>query len=1367
MKPKNILTEDNFTAMTGRQAVRFIAEHHSLSRIAGLSMTGSRAACWVSDVDLATESGSLRSSARRHLPLVVHLASGLYSGHGTYHGSGDAGCFQMYAADAQEAADFSLIAHRIAELSLAPGIVAQDAPFTTDSLVSLKYPSDAIVKNYLGSPQDIIETPTPAQRLLFGDQRRRLPEFWTVDHPMMTGAAHGSDSRGERTASNAPFFLTHLPELVERAFKEYAQCTTRDYQPLGTFEVDNADYVIVAQGSTVRTAEALAARMRSDGSCRLGVVNVRMLRPFQGERMAKLLLGKKGVLVLERNALVLREDSSLTRAIRTTLAKSGDYSSTPPLYSAFLDLGDSEARPSALTAAVSNMLSSGPKKVQLSVAFISPTPPTPNQEIQEDGVQDAYPDISKLSLPDEKPLKLIPEGTLALRIYAGDACALAQTSCSLAEDMAKLLGYKLHARPGDLGGVYHIGLSSQTLKISTARSKTDVAFLLDNEAGARTDSPAKHVRIGGIVVLQSSVDDPKSLWSQTSVEFRRHVITRKLKVFYADIRGTAEKAGRNRSRVLLGSLLSALKGFEFPWDKTQLKEALRDPDIKRGQEMLLPAPDPDQLANGNKKPPAPILPRALKSRPRDDVPAADIHRFFAQTGHRYTAETEPRNLADPFIGAGLLPGATGILRDHSEGRTEHPVLTPSKCTGCGDCWMVCPDSALPSRINDLGEILEIAAGRLQSEGHALEHLEDALHPLEQTLSELLQEKGPGTDFNEALSEALVLLAQNAPSAHREKLEHELDLLSEKIERLGLVVTDRFFTKGDGGLLSISISSDRCKGCLACVQECPEGALASVPQSEHTLAHINKAFALASVLPETHPRHMKDIDASPDDSKGYETLLLESGAYEAITGGHDGAPGSGAHTTTHLFAAAAAASLKFRRTKRVARVDTLIKELEDKVRLELAVDVEDTDALQRVMASFSDDAFTLSQLSEKLDLKKDPVDRDWLKRAAETLSTLKAWSASALKDARLGAVLGGETESSKYPYHPFSFPCTRLGSVQSPEMALGLFEGHMKKMAPAFAAFRIAELEIQGKCNPKTHDKFFQDFSWKDFTEEEFRLCPPVVIIVGAKDLYGPGLGALSALLSEGVPVKVLALDSLETPAHSALTAIVHPDVFVMQGGMGDPQRMMRSFVEGLSTKRPALFNIYRSTIAKDSGGSPRASERARAALESRAIPMFTFNPDKSSDTTACLNLAGNPGIDSDWIEKNLDYIDENGKEASILRPFTFVDFAAGERSFEQHLTPIPRHQWTKNMVLVSEFLDLDEEDQAESIPFIHSINGLRQLQRSIVSPELVKACKDRLAVWHTIRRMKRLDIPQEADIAARARADVLETVTQSLVELAG
>ena len=43
--------------------------------------------------------------------------------------------------------------------------------------------------------------------------------------------------------------------------------------------------------------------------------------------------------------------------------------------------------------------------------------------------------------------------------------------------------------------------------------------------------------------------------------------------------------------------------------------------------------------------------------------------------------------------------------------------------------------------------------------------------------------------------------------------------------------------------------------------------------------------------------------------------------------------------------------------------------------------------------------------------------------------------------------------------------------------MGIFEGHMAKMAEGFKAIRMAELELEGKYDPSTHDEFFTYFDW--------------------------------------------------------------------------------------------------------------------------------------------------------------------------------------------------------------------------------------------------------------------------------------------------
>jgi len=92
--------------------------------------------------------------------------------------------------------------HRIAELALNPGIVAQDGFLTTHLIESLRLPERELISAYLGRPEDVIPSATPAQQILYGEKRRRIPELWDVDNPVMAGivqtlgASEADPSRG-------------------------------------------------------------------------------------------------------------------------------------------------------------------------------------------------------------------------------------------------------------------------------------------------------------------------------------------------------------------------------------------------------------------------------------------------------------------------------------------------------------------------------------------------------------------------------------------------------------------------------------------------------------------------------------------------------------------------------------------------------------------------------------------------------------------------------------------------------------------------------------------------------------------------------------------------------------------------------------------------------------------------------------------------------------------------------------------------------------------------------------------------------------------------------------------------------------------
>ena len=168
-------------------------EHAAAGVTAGMSMTGLRATNFSSGQGIAYMHESLYAAVGKRLTYVLNIgcraitkaALNVHCGHDDYHSVDDTGFFQLMAKSAQEVADQNIICHKIAELSLTPGICGQDGFLTTHLIETLQIPERELIAEYLGRPDDIIDTQTPAQRLIYGDKRRRIPEIWDVDRPLM------------------------------------------------------------------------------------------------------------------------------------------------------------------------------------------------------------------------------------------------------------------------------------------------------------------------------------------------------------------------------------------------------------------------------------------------------------------------------------------------------------------------------------------------------------------------------------------------------------------------------------------------------------------------------------------------------------------------------------------------------------------------------------------------------------------------------------------------------------------------------------------------------------------------------------------------------------------------------------------------------------------------------------------------------------------------------------------------------------------------------------------------------------------------------------------------------------------------------
>jgi pyruvate-ferredoxin/flavodoxin oxidoreductase len=330
----------------------------------------------------------------------------------------------------------NLIAHRTAELSLTPGAIAQDGFLTTHLIESVMVPERALIAEFLGRPEDLIDTPTPAQRMIYGAQRRRIPELWDVDNTLMIGVVQNQDSYMQSVAAQRPFFFDHIPQLVQQAMDEYHALSGRRYERVETYRCDDAEYLILGQGSLIPNAEVVADYLRQTRGLKVGVVNLVMFRPFPADLLSHIIKGKKGVAILERLDQPLAIELPIMREVRATISRSYENArdaknppypelaayvkpdDAPLLYSGSFGMGSRDLQPEGIIAAVENMIPSGSKRkfFYLSIDFLRDKPASPKQRLHQEEIESGYPHVRNLALRGSENPNLMPKGSITVRM---------------------------------------------------------------------------------------------------------------------------------------------------------------------------------------------------------------------------------------------------------------------------------------------------------------------------------------------------------------------------------------------------------------------------------------------------------------------------------------------------------------------------------------------------------------------------------------------------------------------------------------------------------------------------------------------------------------------------------------------------------------------------------------------------------------------------------------------------------------------------------------------------------------------------------------------------------------------------------------
>ncbi|MFQ5343823.1 MAG: 4Fe-4S domain-containing protein, partial [Anaerolineae bacterium] len=435
----------------------------------------------------------------------------------------------------------------------------------------------------------------------------------------------------------------------------------------------------------------------------------------------------------------------------------------------------------------------------------------------------------------------------------------------------------------------------------------------------------------------------------------------------------------------------------------------------------------------------------------------------------------------------------------------------------------------------------------------------------------------------------------------------------------------------------------------------------------------------------------------------------------------------------------------------------------------------------------------------------------LKRARATLEDLR-WRYTEGPTGRGRAPMGMINNTgcttvwgSTYPYNPYPFPWANHLFQDGPSMAMGVFEGHMRKMARGFKAIRIAELEMAGEYDPAVHDEFFTYFNWRHFTDEEWKLCPPVTVLGGDGAMLDIGFQNLSRMMASGKPIKAMVVDTQvysntggqactssftgqvadmaafgkvqqgkeEPRKELGLIAMMHRNTYVAQTSQGATSHMLQSYIKGLNSRNPAVFNVYAPCQPEHGIADDLSARQAKLALEGRAFPFFTYDPDAGDTFSARFSLTGNPYPESDWPEYKLEYQDEDGTVHEMTLPYTFADWAATEGRFSKHfklLRPesiegLKGQVDEERLVRFDEYLNLSDDERAGKTPFIWVVDDDNRLRQASVSEALADSAEDRLNLWHMVQEYAGVLNPGAEKAAEQTRRELNSEFQEKLAAL--
>jgi pyruvate-ferredoxin/flavodoxin oxidoreductase len=502
------------------------------------------------------------------------------------------------------------------------------------------------------------------------------------EHPVLRGSAQNPDVFFQARETTNKYY-TAVPGIVQKNMDKFAKLTGRAYHLFDYIGAPDAERVVIIIASGGETAEATVRYLMAKGE-KVGVIRVRLYRPFSGENLLKALPNTvKSVAVMDRtkepgaagDPLYLDVVNALFEGNRKDIKVAGGR----------YGLSSKEFTPAMVKAVLDELKKSEPKS-----HFVV-------------GIND---DVTHSSLDYDQNFSVEhPETVRCLFFGLGSDGTVGANKNSIkiigedTDNNAQGYFYYDSKKAGTLT-VSHLRFGPKPIQAPYLITPNTANFVACHQFTFLERFDFTKYAQPGAVFLVNSLYGPDEIWDKLPQEVQKDIIEKKLKFFTINAYDVAEKTGMgNRVNTIMQTCFFAISGI-LPRDQAiaHIKKAIQKTYGKRGEAVVQKnfAAVDQSLANLHEvKVPGKVTSTITRRSPVPAEAPAFVRDVLGPM-IAYEGDTVPVS-AMPVDGT--FPTGTTKWEKRNIA-LEIPVWESDLCIQCGKCVFVCPHAVIRHKVFD-------------------------------------------------------------------------------------------------------------------------------------------------------------------------------------------------------------------------------------------------------------------------------------------------------------------------------------------------------------------------------------------------------------------------------------------------------------------------------------------------------------------------------------------------------------------------------------------------------------------------------------------------------------------------------------------